>query len=82
MGHVHHWNDPSFSESLEILMFDLDHSLEMKIWCLVSVDPWVSSFVFCLMHELSGLGMLCVCIRGSEAHCGLCGHSVGHHESL
>ena len=54
----------------------------MKIWCLVSVDPWVSSFVFCLMHELSGLGMLCVCIRGSEAHCGLCGHSVGHHESL
>ena len=35
----------------------------MKIWCLVSVDPWVSSFVFCLMHELSGLGMLCICIR-------------------
>ena len=54
----------------------------MKIWCLVSVDPWVSSFVFCFMHELSGLGMLCVCIRGLEAHHGLCGHSVGHHESL
>ena len=43
----------------------------MKLWCLVSVDPWVSSFVFCLMHELSGLGMLCVCIRGLEAHYGL-----------
>ena len=54
----------------------------MKIWCLVSVDPWLSSFVLCLMRELSGLEMLCVCIRGLEAHRGLCGHSVGHHESL
>ena len=54
----------------------------MKIWCLVSVHPWVSSFVFCLMHELLGLGMLCVGIRGFEAHYGLCGDTVGHHESL
>ena len=27
LGHVHHWNYPSFSQSLEISLFDLDHSL-------------------------------------------------------